>query len=1249
LEDIVTKRNAFPALLLLFVVTHIIIAQTANTSLRGTIKDPSGAVVPGASISLIDNTTGKMLQTTSTSGGDYQFNQIPPAKYTIKVSAPGFGDQTKVAELLVNQPATVDFALSVQASSEVVNVSAEAQTINTVDATLGNAFNNVVIQSLPSEGRNVPELLALQPGVLYLGHDNDQRYDSRSGSVNGGRSDQGNVTIDGLDDNDQVNGDAFAGVLRQTLDSVEEFRVTTSNSNSDSGRSSGAQISMVTKSGTNQFHGSAYEYHRPTFTVANDWFNKQAQLANGEPNVPGKLIRNTFGAAVGGPIFKNKLFFFVNYEGQRTAENTQVNQTAPTKNFQRGYVQYQTVGGGMQTLAAPDIAKMDPNCSANGTCPWGPGIDPNALAVFANQYPTANGANAGDGGINSGSFTFSSPSPASLNTSIVKLDYRPSDRQAFFVRGNLQKDTTSGFEQFPGQPPSSFIDDNSKGIAAGYTLTLTPNLVNDLRYGYTRQGFSNRGQVSGDYVNFRFLNQPLARTFSTLRNVPVHNVVDNISWTKGKHTVSGGVNWRLIFNNNDTNTNSFTTASTNEYWLVNGGAIANTGTSLDPAAFGYPAVCCGPSGGFSNSYNIAIGLMTGLVPETDAQYNYGVSKDGTTGSQFADGAFIKRQFKANEFEYYVQDAWRVTPKLTLTFGIRHSLLQTPYETSGQQIAPTVSTHTWFEQRAANAAQGNAYEPALTFAPSGQARGKQAYWPMQKNNVAPRFSFAYAVDSKTSIRGGFGMFYDHFGQGIVNAFDQLGSFGLTTAVSTPASTYDADTSPRFTGIGNIPPLPPGLGQPSTITYPYTPPLTGFAITFGLDDRLKTPYSYAADFSIQKELGQGFVFETAYVGRFGRHLMQQLDIAEPVNFVDTKSATNYFTAATQLSKLVDINGGDPNASVPAIPYWEDLFPNLATGGVSATQNIYTNFWALNRGNETGALQALDTPVEVGGAGACDPQFGGLGCYRFWQPQFSSLFSFSSIGNSSYNALQFMLRHAMSHGLQVDLSYVFSKSLDMGSDTERMVYNTGFSTILNSYNPKLNKAVSDFDTANNITANWVYLLPVGRGQHFAGGMNGWADAFLGGWQWSGLYRWTSGLPFGVIAPAWGTNYEVQSYVVKTGPVITHKHIESNGSPQVFADPNNLAVRLPYPGEAGERNAFRGDGIFDIDSGLAKTWKITEGQNLRFDWEVFNVTNSVRYDLNATTTTSFTNTYGSGALGVYAATMSRPRKMQFSLRYSF
>ena len=312
---------------------NLALSQNATTSLRGVVKDPSGALVSGATITLTDSSTGKTFSTTASSTGLYEFPQIFPSKYTIKVTAPGFGEQSKIAELLVNQPATIDFTLTVQSSSVTVDVSAAAQTLNTSDASLGNSADSAEIQALPSETRNVPDLLSLQPGVLYLP---PTITDSRSGAVNGGRSDQGNVTIDGIDDNDQVNGFAFTGVLRETQDSIEEFRVTTGDANADAGRSSGAQVSLVTKSGTNKFHGAAYEYNRPTITVANDWFNKQAELNSGEPNIPGKLIRNIFGGAVGGPIKKDKLFFFGNYEGSRIAENVQVTRTTPTASAQAG-------------------------------------------------------------------------------------------------------------------------------------------------------------------------------------------------------------------------------------------------------------------------------------------------------------------------------------------------------------------------------------------------------------------------------------------------------------------------------------------------------------------------------------------------------------------------------------------------------------------------------------------------------------------------------------------------------------------------------------------------------------------------------------------------------------------------------------------------------------------------------------------------------------------------------------------------
>jgi hypothetical protein len=1220
-------------------------AQTASTTLRGIVVDPSGALVTAAQISIAENTSGIHLVRSTDSHGEYVFSPIAPGTYQIEVTAAGFAVKSERAELLVNQPATVNITLSLQASTANVDVSASAQVLNLTDATIGNAFDGQTIESLPMEGRNVPDLLSLQPGVLYLGRTINQNTDSRSGAVAGARSDQSNVTLDGVDNNDQTNGFAFTGVLRATLDSTEEFRVTTTSANADAGRSSGAQVTLLTKSGGDKFHGGVYEYNRNTDTTANNWFNKQAELREGLPNEPGKLIRNTFGGLLGGPIRKDKLFFFFNYEGQRTAENQQVTQIVPTSTYRQGLLTYLNNGAGTNnattTLSSSQLAQLDAPCTANGVCPDGPGPNADVLSYF-NQFPLNNGFAEGDG-YNLGSYSFSSPAPGSLNTSILKLDYALTPRQRLFVRGNLQKDAQSGAENFPGQPPSTFLEDNTKGIAAGHTWSLTPNLVNDVRYGYIRQGSSTRGIGTGDYVDFTGLSPLTAENRSTIVHVPVNNIADDLTWTKGRHTIQAGANWRLIHNDRSSDQNSFDNAA------VNPGTMA--GNPPDPSTIGKPGV----SNGFTNSYLFAYTYLVGAITKQTDIYNYDVQKGGQSASVQPDGAVVNRHFKANEWEGYLQDSWRATQKLTLTYGIRYSYLQAPYEANGQQIAPTVDTNEWFNKRGAAAAAGQVYEANLTFAPAGRANGRPGYWSAQKGNFAPRLAIAYAPDSKTSVRAGFGLYFDHFGQGIVNTFDQVGSFGLSTSLTNPSDVYTPETAPRFTSTRKLPGINVGPIPRSTATFPYTPPENSFAESFTINGNLKTPYSEAMDFSVQRELPGGFTVEIAYVGRLGRHLLQQQDLAEATDFVDTKSGMDYFTAGTMLSKDIDANGGNPNARVATIPYWENVFPNLALNGQTATQFIYTHEWAPYRytTGETTGLADIDFFCLYG----CPTDAQGDPISKFWQNQFATLYAWSSIGMSYYNAGQVTLRHTTGRGLHLDLGYTLSKSIDMGSDAERASEassNGSFSSILNSWKPYLNRGVSDFDTRHLVTLDWVYQLPVGRG-HALGSSNRLIDAVGGGWQWSGLTRWTSGLPFGLLEPGWSTNWHLQSYGVRTGHVSVHRHLDGNGEPQIFdnitAINNGIIgqgnpIRLPYPGEAGERNNFRGDGYFGIDSGISKSWATWEGQKLTFEWQVFNVSNSVRFD---TSPQSLNNNLTNGSLGIYNATLTSPRVQQFSLRYAF
>jgi len=1264
-------------LLCILISCSLAFGQSASTSLRGTVKDPSGALVPNATVTITDKSVDKTLTSVTNGEGAYQFVQIPPAHYLITVTAQGLGAQSKTAELLVDQPATIDFKLSIQSSLVTVDVSASAQTLNTTDASMGDSVGNEMIQSLPMDGRDPVSLLALQPGVLFLGEGggnsasgNQESSDSRQGTVSGSRSDQGNITLDGLDDNDQVNGFAFTGVLRSTLDSTEEFRVTTSNGTADAGRSSGAQVSLITKKGTNKFHGAVYEYYRPTDTVSNSWFLKNSQLSSGEPNIPAKYLRNIFGGSFGGPLLKDKLFFFGNYEGLRQAVDDINTATVPTASFLAGGLQYIDSNNNNQALSAAQIATLDSACTTStfdsaSVCPWGPGDNPHVVGPngYFNGVPAATGSASGDG-LNSGSLFFPVKVPLTQNTNIFKLDYNLNSKQQLFFRGNYQKDTSFGDANLPGEPPSFADETNTKGIGAGHTWTPTSSIVNDIRYGYARPSTNQVGIGSGAYVDFRFLSQPEAQTRSTATEVPVHNIVDTLTVTKGNHTFTLGGNWRLVQNITDTDANSFSSASTNPYWLG--------GNPPKPSTLG--GNINDVSGSFANSYEIAYASILGTVPSVTAQYNYKVDSP-TSGTLLPQGAFIPRHFRGNEFEYYLQDSWRVKPNITLTFGLRHTLLQTPYETNGQETTPTVDTENWFKERGYAAAKGIVSEPLLYFRPAGKANNMPGYWPKNKENLAPRLAAVWSPNPKTSIRVGAGIYFDHYGEAIAASLSSEASYGLAPNLTNSAGQYSYTTggnfiaAPRFTSSSAIPDIPlPAAKQ--KVTYPYAQPAL-FAINFGVDSHLKTPYSEAFNASFQRELPGGFLFEEAYVGRIGRHLLQQLDIAEPVDFNDPQGAGDYFSNAAKLSAQVDAHGGAYGGyyagpgktnyvqpvSVPTIQYFEDVFPQMANldfQGESATEGTYNHEWAPYRYSygETTSLSDIDFYCSYGG-------YCSNGLSKFWQSQFSSLYAWSSIGTSSYNALQATLRHPTSHGLSIDVNYTLSKSIDMNSGTERANEfssdSLGGSAIQNSWKPKLNKADSDFDARHLLSGDALYVLPVGRGKQFLGNTNPLIDGVLGGWTIGGIYRWTSGLPFSLSEPGWTTDYQLEGFGVKTGYVKTRKHY-INGQEQVFDNPSainagvetsNGPVRLPYPGEAGSRNAFRGDGYFDVDNTLSKAWRVGDIGKLKFDGEVYNVTNTNRFD-----TSSISSGLTSGTLGAYGATLpaqSNFRRMQFGLRYDF
>jgi hypothetical protein len=1323
-----------------FITLNVLVSgQSATTSLRGTVFDPKGAVVSGATVTIINPATGLSRTAKTDLQGNYRFLELPPAKYDLSVSGQGFAlvKQTGL-ELQVATPATLNVNLQVTGGTVTVEVTGSAPLVNTQDASLGHAFGADQIADLPFEGRDPAGILSLQTGVTFTGNSPhlSGAADSRAGTVNGARSDQTNITLDGVDNNDQLLGTAFSGAIRAPLDSLEELKVTTANSDADTGRSSGGQVSLVTKSGTNHVHGSLYAYNRPTFTTANDWFNKAAQINQGQPNQPPFLLRNTFGANVGGPIIKDRLFFFAAYEGQRKREDLQVSRVIPSAGMKIGSISYPCTqdplcpSSGVETLNAAQIAGMDPNCSTS--CPLGPGPNPllaningaNPNALFT-QYPNSNTNTVGDGFDYVG-YTFASPLPASLNAYVAKLDYNltKDGNHRLFVRGIMNNDrqakrnlsttiTGDGGKQFASQPEAQLEHDNNKGFTAGYTATFSSTLINNLRFGYISELLNLAGLQNQPFVHFRGMDDINAFTDTTNTHIPVKNIVDDLTKVVGSHSFQFGVNYRQIDNLRESNAQNFFAASSNVYWTNNSG-IANTGSSLDPAAFGYPAV----DSNFGASYDFAMVALVGLIPQVTA--NYEVDKNLNPIPQ---GQLVPRHFRDHEYEFYAQDQWRIKPNLTFTYGLRYSILQPPYETTGTQVAPTISLNNYFTQRSVAAYNGQVYDPTIAFGLSGQANGKQPYWGYDYKDFAPRVAFAYSPKGeggwakrlwggagKTSIRAGYGIYFDHFGGGITNTFDRNGSFGLTTSEVNPAGIQTVDGAARYSGLYNLPTSSndgcatapcPLVGAPPTGPFPVIPPIGattpgGFAITWGLDDKLKTPYSHVIDFSITRELPSNFVFEASYVGRFAHRLLQEEDLTEPTNLRDPQSKTTYFQAAQALAKQYYAGTPIQNISAAAIGtnYWENLFPaaagpassqlsesagsngliqpcnNGTSPGIApntqltATQSMYDLFCHYS-GNETTALEVADAFCFP----ACSQLAGQAGptAYNYYSPQFSSLFAWRSIGNSAYNAGQFSLRHK-SGGLLFDLNYTYSKSTDEGSNAERINEFEGFgfgSQVINSWFPGQNRSVSDFDTTHIVNANWVYQLPLGRGKQFGTGMGRFANAVLGGWTYSGLWRWSSGYPFSLFSPAWATNFQLQTPAVplsnsrpQTGSYIVAQASGGTG-PNVFkypgilgnADPNAAInmFRPAFPGEAGLRNGLRGPGTFTIDMGLAKSWNITESQLIKFSWQVFNVTNSERFDVGTMSLNGNNSLSSSSSFGNFSSTLSNPRVMEFALRYNF
>ena len=1246
------RMKRFLIMSLLVALFPAVVWGQQASAVTGVVTDTTGAAVSGVEVKLTDTKTAAEQTTKTNEQGVYSFNKIAPgAGYKLTFTGQGF--QTVVltnVSLGVGITETYNAEMSVGQVTNTVTVTSSGEaTLNTTDASIGNVISRRRLQELPIQIRNSPAaLIGLQPGVV--GNNVGTGATNRVGSVTGSRADQGNITIDGIDANDQATGQFAATVGNAPIDAIQEFRTVSTNPGSSEGRSSGGQIQMVTKGGSNAFHGSLREYNRTALTAANTFFNNKTGVERPQ------LTRNQFGGSVEGPILKNNLFFFFDYEGRRDAQGVTNLRIVPLAHFRNGGLAFLN-----NTPGCPTTARLNtrPECITILTPAQVAAIDPQgtganqALLTFLNQrYPVANDLTAGNG-INTGGLRFNSPSRRSDNTYTTRIDWNATEKQKVFGRFNIarrtQTDTVNTVaQQFPGDPETGQIIVKDYSWAVGHTWTLGSSVVNVATAGVSRSGLEFPSNFAPAFPNsFAFgggLSAPFASISSQNRFVLVPTIKDDLTWTKGSHTLQFGGQVKPIDSESGlTNDFNFPTVGL-------GGNLTTLNASLRPTTIGAGTTRTG-------AYDSAFAFLLGRYAQVATNFNY-----DTNGSAFAPGTGKNRDFRYNEFEFYAQDSWKVRNNLTVNYGLRWHYYPAPYEANGFQAGNDVDFRNLFDIRQVNAIRGISgvqAEPLLRYDLIGRANNARGYYEPDLNNFAPRLGFAWTPtsknrflnkafgDRKTVIRGGGSLVYDRVGGALTFIQDQV-TYLFDNSATTSFGGANANAAllnnPRFSGISTL----PAQNVAPTITRPFTPfvdangnptgNVTG-ETNYALDQQFRIPYSIQYSFGFQRELPGNFLLEMAYVGRQARKLFAQGDTSQVLDFKDPASGQSMLAAFNGLQAQL-LAGG----AITPQPWFENQIGSALgiTCGGACTGIVADNFSDLVLNGDT-----ADTVQALFANGLLNPNVG-------MSAQFSTNALITNLASSSYNGMLVSLRKRFSKGLEFDLNYSLSHSIDNQSS----VVNTVFGGLIcDLRNLRVCRGNSDFDIRHLMNVNGIYELPFGRGRKFGGNAPGWLNAIIGGWQASGIFVYRSGLPFSTSTGSFPVGFVFNSPAAfnNSNPNALRDRIQdaAGGTIQFFSDPKAVfdadnptkgVLRFPNNGEIGSRNVLRSTGFYNLDTALQKSIRMpwSDGHELRIIWQSFNAFNTHSFGLpNAN--------ISSPQFGQITTSASTPREMQFALRYQF
>ena len=1251
------RKTLCLAIVVCLLLPTLLFAQGTGGRILGRIADPTGAVLSGVKVMATNEATGVVQDAVSNDSGDYVFPNLAVGSYSLSFDLTGFKNIVRRSVTLdVNQVITLNTTMQIGQNKEVVDVTSEAPLVDTSSTQLGAVVNNRSVNELPLNARDTYQFLQLQPGVQsQLGSSGGTFYgsdDAGAVSVNGGRGRANNFSVNGGDANDQF---VNLPTIQPTPDAIEEFRVISNTFDAEYGRNSGAVVNVVTKSGTNQFHGDIYEYFRNTVLNAQGFFNTVKPQEN----------QNQFGGTFGGPILKDRTFFFVSYEGRRVRQGIS-GQTVlvPTPQERSGvFGGGSGLGGVITDQFAADALNGRPGCSSaiateGGQMPvagasWGnvfpidvngnatiptPCMDP--VAVDLLSFVPA--ANRSDG------VTYQAV-PVSADTQnqfTFRLDHHINQRQNFSFYYYFTND--ANFQPFYDfQASGANIPGFGANVGSRYqqfnpshTWTISNSLINEARFTYMREG-----QLTFQHPQSTNLVQDSCSS-SAAQAVCFNGTSDSNS---GLASIQADLAAAGL------------PATSPQYGITTGLPANRQGVPFIGIAGGF-AIGNGWEGELpqvGNSFMWTDSLTWVKANHTmkfgvdvrrsrfDQTLYYNVSGDFTFNSttensvlyndnypgyllglddSYTQGSAQREDIRNTGLYLFAQDSWKIKPSLTLNYGLRWELdtpladslhhVQTFRPGRNSTVYPCVLTPAEQSSLGGTDCASAGVQPTGLVVP-GDAGIPPGLTQTYYKAFAPRIGLAYSLNSKTTIRTGWGLFYNPMEQLVLEQFGAEPPFGGSTYLpatflNTPFISQTGSVSPNpFTGI-----LSPKPGTPQDWAS-FRPML----LYGDFQPHMRTQYSAQYNLNIERELARNVVLQLGYVGSQGHRLLASHDIdpANPQTCLDIialanndpNSVSSYGAAGTCGPFLED------NRFTVTLPSSNGtLLPNgfhLPTGGTIQAAGQTLNFVGL---------RPYSSPN-------CNPLTGGPGngCPADGVPVFTNIFAEDTIAASAYNSLQASLEKRFSHGLQLQAAYTFSKSLDWASSFEETV---------NPFDYKASRALSLFNSAQRFVINYYWEIPAQK-------YNGFKGKVLDDWSMSGIIQFQSGFPIRIQTQ---DDYELISSLFFLGagaPQLSGPlqilNPKKNGNlylnPAQFSDPA-LGTFATTP-----RSICCGPGENEWDVTFSKKVALSEAKYFQFRADIFNLFNK----------TQFVNPDGNFSDTTFGQVLQArdPRAVQFALKFYF